>query len=101
MKNEDHLAAWNELCLIEVTMVEKAGKCMHDLGDRFVYKTPYNKPEGLCNALTHVLDLYTWRVTLGFPSWEEDDEDVHRIHCPSKTGTVWEMRAVKKAEADK
>ncbi len=93
MKYEDYLAQWRDLSPIQVTMVEKAGKCSHELGDTFFYKDPYEKPPGLCNALMHVLDLYTWRVTLGFPSWEEDDARVYRIHCPSKKGTVWEMRA--------
>jgi len=94
MEHEDYLAKWGELSPIQVTMVEQTGRCNHELGDTFFYKNPYEKPAGLCNALMHVLDLYTWRVALGFPSWEEDDESVYRIHCPSKTGTVWEMRAV-------
>jgi len=46
-------------------------------------------------ALLHILDLCIWRVAQGFPSWEKDDDTVYRIHCPSKLGTVWEM---KKAE---
>jgi hypothetical protein len=46
-------------------MVEKIGRCEHELGDMFLYKTPYDKPSGLCSALMHVLDLYTWRATLG------------------------------------
>ena len=41
-----------------------------------------------------ILDLYTWRVALDFPSWEDDDSSVHRIHCPAKNGTVWELRKV-------
>jgi uncharacterized repeat protein (TIGR04076 family) len=75
-------------------MIAKTGKCEHDVGDTFEYSTPYNRPEGVCAAFLHVLDLYTWRVALGFPSWEEDDRRVFRIHCPSKTGTVWEMKRV-------
>ena len=93
MKREDYLTRWQDLSPIEVTMVEKTGRCTHEVGDTFLYKNPYEKPSGLCTALKHVLDLYTWRVTLGFPSWEEDDERAYRIHCPSKKGTVWEMRA--------
>lgn len=99
MKHEDYLGKWEELSPIQVSMVEQSGNCCHGLGDTFLYKTPYEKPAGLCNALMHVLDLYTWRVTLGFPSWEEDDECVFRIHCPSKTGTVWEMRTVGSGES--
>jgi len=94
MKREEYLAEWDRLQPIQVTMIEKCGKCMHSVGDTFRYENPYEKPSNLCNALKHVLDLYTWRITLGFPSWEEDDGNVYRIHCPSKKGTVWEMRVI-------
>ncbi|MHC4559915.1 MAG: hypothetical protein ACYTFW_19285 [Planctomycetota bacterium] len=97
MKRQDYLTKWQELGPIEVKMVKKYGRCSHELGDTFCFKNPYDKPRQLCNALLHVLDLYTWRLELGFPSWEADDENVYRIHCPSKNGTVWEMRK-KKAE---
>jgi uncharacterized repeat protein (TIGR04076 family) len=73
-------------------MIEKNEECKHNLGDVFVYKNPYDKPQGVCTALLHVLDLYIWRVALGFPSWEETDCKVYRVHCPDKLGTVWEMR---------
>jgi hypothetical protein len=79
---------------IEITMVEKLGKCRHAPGENHRYGSPYERPADVCNALLHVLDLYTWRVALGFPSWEQDDRTVYRIHCPSKKGTVWEMRRV-------
>jgi uncharacterized repeat protein (TIGR04076 family) len=92
MERNAYLKQWDQLSAIEVTMVRKDGKCPHNVGDTFVYENPYERPQGLCHALVHVLDLYTWRVVLGFPSWEADDETVYRIHCPSKTGTVWEMR---------
>lgn len=82
---------WKECGPIRIRMIEKTGKCEHELGQTFEYSTPYNRPVGVCAALLHVLDLYAWRVALGFPSWEDDDRRVFRIHCPSKTGTVWEM----------
>ena len=85
---------WDKLGPLEIRMTAKTGKCSHELGEAFRYEHPYSKPEGLCNALVHVLDLYTWRVALGFPSWEADDPTVYRIHCPSKNGTVWELRKV-------
>ena len=75
-----------------IRLVEKLGQCRHNAGDKFVYENPYKRPQGVCNALLHVLDLYTWRVSLGFPSWNEKDRNVYRIHCPDHTGTVWEMR---------
>ena len=75
-------------------MIKKDGKCKHNLDDVFYYNNPYQKPKDVCNALLHVLDLYIWRAVLGFPSWEKDDEKVYRIHCPSKNGSVWEIKKV-------
>jgi uncharacterized repeat protein (TIGR04076 family) len=92
MSDDEYKEAWKSLGRIEIRMVEKIGKCVHEQGDVFYYETPYEKPKGVCKALLHVLDLYTWRVVLGFPSWEADDRNVYRIHCPSKKGTVWEVR---------
>jgi uncharacterized repeat protein (TIGR04076 family) len=86
---------WEELGPLEIRMIEKNENCKHALGDRFVYEHPYAPPAGVCHALLHVLSLYTWRVALDFPSWEDDDRTVHRIHCPAKRGTVWELRKVK------
>ncbi|MHC4442551.1 MAG: hypothetical protein ACYTF1_23185 [Planctomycetota bacterium] len=98
MKREDYLDKWKQLSPIVVKMIEKEGKCNHELGETFYFENPYAKPMGLCNALVHVLDLYTWRVELGFPSWEEDDESVYRIHCPSKKGSVWEMKKANRSD---
>lgn len=92
MSDEQYKKEWDRTGPLEIKMVEKIGKCIHNLGDTYVYENPYKKPDGVCNALLHVLDLYTWRAALGFPSWEADDRTVFRIHCPSKKGTVWEMR---------
>jgi len=92
MSEEEYKRTWKATGPLEIKMVEKIGKCMHELGDTFCYETPYKKPEGVCAALLHVLDLYTWRVALGFPSWEADNRRVFRVHCPSKKGTVWELR---------
>jgi len=94
MDDEQYKKLWQSTGPLEIKMVEKTGKCDHELGDAFYYETPYKKPEGVCAALLHVLDLYTWRAALGFPSWERDDRTVFRIHCPSKKGTVWELRKV-------
>ena len=90
--HQQYRELWNKMGRIEIRMVEKNGECEHNLGDVFFYDNPYKKPKGVCNALLHVLDLYTWRVALGFPSWNEKDRTVHRIHCPDATGTVWEMK---------
>ena len=103
MTDEEYSRLWKQSGPIRIRMVEKTGKCKHKLGATFYYKTPYVRPRGVCTALLHVLDLYTWRVALGFPSWEDDDRRVFRIHCPSKTGTVWEMTRGKpdKAQTDR
>lgn len=91
LSDEEYRKLWQNLWPLEVTMMEKTGKCPHELGEKHLYKSPYQKPH-LCNALLHVLDLYVWRAALGFPSWEADNRNVYRIHCPSKKGTVWELK---------
>ena len=84
MNRKDYLDRWASLSPIVVRMIQKDGRCNHELGDTFHLKNPNDKPAGLCKALQHVLDRYTWQVVFGFPSWEEDDEGVYRLHCPSK-----------------
>lgn len=90
----EYLKLWERLSPLQIKMIEKNGLCNHDLGDTFIYKTPYKRPKDVCPALLHVIDLYTWRATLGFPSWEPDDPTIYRLHCPSQTGTVWELRKI-------
>lgn len=92
LTTEEYRALWKKLGPIELKMVEKNEECKHKLGDTFHYDHPYARPAGVCTALLHVIDLYVWRIALGFPSWEEDDPTVHRLHCPDKKGTVWEVR---------
>ncbi|MHB8066217.1 MAG: hypothetical protein ACYDG2_26960 [Ruminiclostridium sp.] len=92
--HEEYRKLWDRIGRIEIEMVEKYEECKHNLGDTFIYENPYMKPEGVCIALLHVLDLYTWRVALGFPSWNGEDRKVHRIHCPDAKGTVWEKRRI-------
>jgi len=89
--DEEYGKIWENMPGLSIRMVEKLEPCKHEKGDIFYYMNPYKKPENVCNALLHVLDLYTWRAALGFPSWESDDRSVFRIHCPSKKGTVWEL----------
>ena len=91
----EYKKAWDNLGKIEIKLAEKNGECKHNVGDTYLYESPYKRPAEVCFALLHVLDLYTWRVTLGFPSWNAEDPNVYRIHCPDGTGTVWEMRRVK------
>jgi uncharacterized repeat protein (TIGR04076 family) len=94
MTPDEYHVWWDRLARIELRMIAKLGECKHNLGDVFNYENPYTRPEGVCTALLHVIDLYTWRVTMGFPSWNEEDARVHRIHCPDHTGTVWAVRRV-------
>ena len=94
ISNAEYRKTWGNLGKIEIKLVEKIGQCRHNLGDTYIYGNPYKRPEDVCFALLHVLDLYTWRVALGFPSWNDKDRKVHKIHCPDATGTVWEMRQV-------
>ena len=88
---EDYKRVWRSLCPIQATMVEQHEECQHNVGETFHYENHYDKPQGICSALHHVLQLYLWRVSVGFPSWE-DDPAVYRIHCPDKKGTVWELK---------
>lgn len=90
----DYKQTWKRLGRIEITCVEKNEECRHNVGDKFIYENPYKRPAGVCEALLHVLDLYTWRVTLGFPSWNNDNRKIFKLHCPDPKGTVWEMRKV-------
>lgn len=92
--DDDYHELWNQMGRIRIQMVEKIGKCNHEIGDIFYYDNPYTKPQGVCNALLHVLDLYTWRTALGFPSWDPNERKAHMIHCPAKKGSVWEMKKV-------
>jgi uncharacterized repeat protein (TIGR04076 family) len=88
------LDLWKHLGKLRIEMTEKIGKCNHEVGETYYYDDPYRKPEGVCPALLHVLDLYTWRTALGFPSWEPQDRKAHMIHCPAKKGSVWELKKV-------
>ena len=92
---EEYKDVWKNISEIQITCIEKNEECKHSVGDSFIYENPYKKPDGVCTALLHVLDLYIWRVSLGFPSWNEDDHYVYKIHCPDPKGTVWEMKKLK------
>ena len=94
LSDEEYRKLWDRLNRVEVRCVEKLGECRYKVGDAFTYDTPYKRPEGVCYALLHVLDLYTWRAALGYPSWNLGSRDAYRIHCPDATGTVWEMRRI-------
>jgi len=90
----DYEEVWTRITPVEAVNISTNEKCKHAEGDTFIYENHYDKPEGICSALHHVFQLYVWRASLGFPSWEPDDPRVYRIHCPAKKGTVWELRKV-------
>ena len=90
----DYKDVWKRFHAVEVKMIEKNEECPHNLSDSFIYTNHYDKPAGICAALHHVLQLYIWRASLGFPSWERD-RSIYRIHCPDKKGTVWEVQRTK------
>ncbi len=81
---------------VEVKLVEKAGKCPHEEGESFIYIHPNCRPEGLCGAAAISLEPFVQRCSARVPSWEKDNPEIYRIHCPSKIGTVWEMKRIKR-----
>jgi hypothetical protein len=91
----DYKEIWKRIPPVTATNIVENEKCQHRLGETFTYANHYDKPNGICTALHHVFQLYVWRASLGFPSWEPDDSRVYRIHCPAKKGTVWELRRSK------
>ena len=95
----DYKQVWARIPPVETRNIANNEKCKHAEGDTFVYKNHYDKPNGICEALHYVLQLYVWRAALGFPSWEPDDPRVYRIHCPAKKGTVCELRCRKDHDA--
>lgn len=96
MTDKEYKEYWSNLSKLQIKMIEKNEECKHNQGDVFYYENPYKRPENVCFALLHVLDLYLWRVSLGFPSWESDNRNVFKIHCPSKKGTIWELKKIDK-----
>lgn len=92
--HEEYSEIWRKIGKIQIKMIEKHEDCKHNIGDIFIYENPYKKPEGVCTALLHVLELYTWRVSLGFPSWNVENRKVYKIHCPDAKGTIWEMEKI-------
>ena len=83
--------AWDAAGPLGVRVIEKTGRCRHEVGDVFEYRDPYAPPEGLCAAALGALQPYLWRSALGFPSWEAGEPETYRIHCPSRTGIVLEL----------
>jgi hypothetical protein len=79
---------------IEIGFVEKNEECRHGVGDTCIYENPYRRPAGVCEALLHVPELYTWRTAPGIPSLNGESRTNFTLHCPEPKGTVWEMRRI-------
>jgi len=92
--------AWDAAGPLRVEVIEKTGRCPHEVGDVFEYRDPYARPEGLCHAAGRALEPYLWRSALGFPSWEPGEPGTYRIHCPSRTGIVLELSRSIPSETD-
>ncbi len=68
MTDDDYRRLWDGMGRLEIKVVEKTGQCRHKVGDTYYYdRMPYRRPEGVCYALLHVMELYTWRTALDFP----------------------------------
>ena len=92
--HDDYLTIWKKIGRIEIRCVESSDDCRYKAGDIFIYENPYKRPSGACEALIHVMDLYTWRVALGFPSWNSENRKIFKLHCPDPKGSVWEMKKI-------
>jgi hypothetical protein len=57
---EEYKNLWKEISKIQITCIEKNEECKHCVSDSLIYENPYKKPDGVCPALLHVLDLYIY-----------------------------------------
>ena len=92
--NEDDIKSIADkrgLKTVKVTLIEKFGKCHHEVGDSFLYIHPMFRPVGICGVAAYSFEPYVQRCSTNVPSWEDDDSSVYRIHCPSKMGTIWSI----------
>ncbi|MDQ7096557.1 hypothetical protein REC12_23460 [Desulfosporosinus sp. PR] len=71
MTDKEYKEMWSKLEPIQIKMIEKIGSCRHNLGDIFVYTTPYEKPNEVCTALLHVLDLDTQSPCVPFAKFKK------------------------------
>ena len=77
---------------LRIKLVKKTGKCPHNIGDN--WEIPYSlmKPKSLCDDAHYVLIPYLSMAAGGGTSWEKDGK--WRIHCPSKTGVIFEIECL-------
>ncbi len=83
---------------LRIRVIEKIGQCPHKVGD--MWETPYAliKPVGndskLCDDAHYTIIPYLSMAAGGARSWEKDGK--WRIHCPSKSGVVFEIEPLEK-----
>lgn len=79
---------------LRIKVIQKTGKCPHNVGD--IWEIPYAlmHPKGLCNDAHYVLIPYLSMAAGGAKSWEKDGKWC--IHCPSKTGVIFEIELLEK-----
>jgi len=77
---------------LRIKLIWKMGKCPHNIGDEWTLPYALMRPEGLCNDAHYAMTPYLSMAASGGRSWEEDG--VWRIHCPSKTGVVFEITPI-------
>jgi uncharacterized repeat protein (TIGR04076 family) len=80
---------------VQARLIEKIGKCPHEQGEVFLYVHPNCRPEGLCGAAAISLEPFVQRCSAKVPSSESDNPEIYRIHCPSKKGTIWEIKRIR------
>lgn len=83
---------------VKMTCEEKHGICRYNIGDSYVFNHALEFPDRMCLGIYEPARLYLTHCAAGIPSWEGDDENVYRIHCISKKGTVWKIEKVSKEE---
>ncbi|MHA1967677.1 MAG: TIGR04076 family protein [Candidatus Hodarchaeales archaeon] len=74
---------------LKIRVIQKNGKCPHNVGDEWEIPYALMKPRDLCDDAHYVLIPYLSMAAGGGTSWEKDG--VWRIHCPSKTGIILEI----------
>lgn len=79
---------------VKVTLLEKTGRCPHEVGDSFDYYHPLFRPQGVCGAAAYAMEVFIQRCSDGIPSWDKDSPENYFIHCPSKKGTIWKIERI-------
>ncbi|NHJ02711.1 MAG: TIGR04076 family protein [Candidatus Heimdallarchaeota archaeon] len=74
---------------LKIKLISKFGRCPHNVGDEWEIPYALMKPDGLCDDAHYSMVPYLSMAASGGKSWEKDG--VWKIHCPSKSGVVFEI----------